>query len=621
MRSTRWVFVFSMVAFWGLPSDSAAQYVPPKPAPICEICGGCLNCVRMCTEDRLLTLSGAGINTGVAGAIALPITTTLPGLIQLGNANSNQTPRCDCVFGDEVYFGDASAGTGEDHTTGLTIEALDGGGNPRVRASMCTAEDIPTVTRPVAQCAGTQAPFIVSLLTAPPTYFWDPIGIQEACLEGNSPARKAIPITGSGVCTAQSIDTSSRTFESQSWDRETRYGDDIWSVSSTVAWSFPTSVGFPLCPNGVAPNAAGNCTFSHDPQTRYQSRAVLQSIRGGSLNSEASDFFGPNATHTLVLPDHVVSHVGLPPPEGGSLSLAAAFPALAFRWPCAPSCWPKEATWLMISPTSRSETMWWKKPKVGDLPLDRAGDRSTGWAPTRPTCYGIFESIPPQFFETELNVCSPDTTYGGGLCTGEAPSIRTSHPSPSSTPTLVCSSGQSRSAVQSGGVQVGWRCSGIRHQPDSNPLDNDDETLSGTVSITYGYYPNATTETVRTYDPTDTEVRQLDAPTVIAGTYQTQGCRHGFPTVIEDADTGNDITVCFTNGRFPPDDRYQVAGIVPSAPAIFEDAFPAPGERDTGYDPGAATPDGVVEIVRTDGDAAGVSDATINSPAGIVDVD
>ena len=599
MRSTRWVFVFSMVAFWGLPSDSAAQYVPPKPAPICEICGGCLNCVRMCTEDRLLTLSGAGINTGVAGAIALPITTTLPGLIQLGNANSNQTPRCDCVFGDEVYFGDASAGTGEDHTTGLTIEALDGGGNPRVRASMCTAEDIPTVTRPVAQCAGTQAPFIVSLLTAPPTYFWDPIGIQEACLEGEFPCPQGYSHNGAGTCTAQSIDTSSRTFESQSWDRETRYGEYIWSISSTVAWSFPTSVGFPLCPNNAAPNAAGNCTFSHDPQTRYQSRAVLQSIRGGSLNSEASDFFGPNATHTLVLPDHVVSHVGLPPPEGGSLSLAAAFPRIGI---------PLALRTIMLAERSDLADDF-AYVAFGDDVVEEAEGRGSASRPGgRPfnrlgtnAAHLLRDIRPPQFFETELNVCSPDTTYGGGLCAGEAPSIRTSHPSPSSTPTLVCSSGQSRSAVQSGGVQVGWRCSGIRHQPDSDPLDNDDETLPGTISVTYGYYPNATTETVRTYDPTDTEVRQLDAPTVIADTYQTQGCRHGFPTVIEDADTGNDITVCFTNGRFPPDDRYQVAGIVPSEPAIFEDAFPAPGERDTGYDPGAAIPNGVVEIVRTDG--------------------
>ena len=595
MRSTRWVFVFLVVLFGWRPFDSSAQYTPPAPTPICEICPTCAGCVRLCTAERQLTLSGVEINTGAAGSVAVDPQITIPQLMQRGNVNG-QAPQCDCAFGGEVYFDSA----GEDHTTGLTIEPIDGGGNARVRASMCTAENIPTVTRPVARCGGPtgpQAPFVVSLLSTPPAYFWDPVGIQEACLEGEFPCPQGYTYNGSGVCTAQSIDTSSRTFESQSWDRETRVGNNIESVSSAVAWSFPTSVGFPLCPNNAAPNAAGNCTFSHDPQSRYQSRAVLQSARGGLLNSEAPDFFGANATHTLVLPDHVVSHVGLPPPEGGSLTLAAAFPRIGI---------PLALRTIMLAERGALADDY-AYIAFGDDVVEEA--RGSGSRPGgRPfnhlgtnAVHLLRDIRPAQFFETEPNACSPDTTYGGGLCAGEAPSIRTSHPSPSSTPTLVCSSGQSRSAVQSGGVQVGWRCSGTRYQPDSNDLDTDDETLPGTISVTYGYYPNATTETVRTYDPTDTEVRQLDAPTVIADTYQTQGCRHGFPTVIEDADTGNDITVCFTNGRFPPDDRYQVAGIVPSAPAIFEDAFPAPGERDTGYDPGAATPDGAVEVVRTDG--------------------
>ena len=604
MSTSRWSLAVLAALCVLRTHDVRAQYTPPVPAPICEICAGCAGCVPLCRNDRSLSLSGIDLTTAsppAAGALPVAANITLPELVQLGSDNAGRSPQCDCEHGDEVYF----AAAGEDHTTGLTTEALDASSNPRVRAQMCTAEVV-SVTRPNARCAGTQAPFVVDFTTptSPPTYAWDEFGIQEACLEPDNPCPADYTHNGSGTCTATSIDTSTMVTESESWSRESRSGDYVWVFGSSVAWTFPNPSSVPAltCSDGSAPSAGGLCPFVHNAISRYRTRAALQTARGTSLDTEAPDFFGTNATHTLTVPDPVVSRVGLPPPEGGSLSLSAAFPRINLT--------PAMRTTLLSNRSTLAAL--YAYVAFGDDMIDlargagsRAGGRPYNQLGTN-AVHLLQDIRPPQFFETEINVCSPDTTYDttDAQCEGTAYPIRLSHPAPSSSPSITCQSGYTRYAITSdyGGIQVGWECWDFVYRPDSDPDDMDDETAPGTVSTTYSYYPNTHTRSIRTYN--DAELRRVTVPTLVATSYDTRACRFGFPAVIEDADTGNDITVCFTNGRWSSDDKY--AGIVydpvpPSEEDQFEAFFPDAGAVDTGYNPSASTPNGVVEIVRSMG--------------------
>ena len=587
MNRSHWLPIFVVVLCAVQTHRAHAQYTPPRPAPICEICGNCTGCVRMCTDERQPTLAGVEINTGAPGSMEVDAAATLPGLMRL---HANTPPQCDCAHGDEVYF----AAAGEDHTTGLTTVALDGSSNLRVRAQMCTAEVV-SLSRPQARCptvTGTQAPFVVGFTTPtdPPTYAWDESGIREACLEADNPCPADYTYNGAGLCTATTLDTTAMVTETKTWTRESRIDvNTIWRYHSRVVWAYPTPSSVPAltCPDGTAPDSSGECLFAHNAISRYRTRAALQTARGTSLDTEAPDFFGTNATHTLTLPDPVVSHVGQPP-----TALAGAFPRIAIP--------PATRTFMTTERTALSNV--YPYVAFGDDVVDsRPGGRPYGQLGTN-AVHLLQDIRPAQFFETEINVCSPDTAYDtvDDRCEGRAEPVRFDHPDPSADPSITCPSGYSAYALVSdhNNIQVGWDCWAIVTSVDSDPLDMDDETDTRTVTITYRYYPNDRTLSIRTYN--DAELRRVANPGVLVTTYDTQACRHGFPGVIEDADTGSDITVCFTNGRWPPDGKY--AGIAPIVPpATFEDFFPAAGAENTGYDPADSVPDGVVEIVRSSG--------------------
>ncbi len=579
MRSIRLFSVF-LVAALGWPAVTSAQQ--PAPLPICEICTACdpdptavRPCVRQCTPDRELSLSGVPFSTAPtapAGAVSLDIDTTLPQLMRIAT-DSGVQPRCDCAAGtDEVYFA-----SGEDITGGLTTVAMDASGTPRVRAQMCTSKPV-RVARPLARCNGAQAPFVVSLsdpaatIGVSPTFAWGESDIRETCREpiNNPPCPDDYTHDGAGTCTATSVDTSALVSGSTSHPYELRVDNEyIDRFVTSYAWRFPSPANVPAltCPDGTAVDGTGRCAFVHAPVSRYITRAALQAARGTALETEAPEFFGPNAIYTLALPDPVPSRVGRPPcgstPQppcsSGPLTLDRAFPRVALT-PAFRSL-PR----VTLPPGVLGTTPNFAYVAFGDDIIEEArggGTRPGGRAHDQLGTNAVHllrDVRPPQFFESDAYVCTPDTTYDDAddRCEGTAFPIRQNHPPPIASSVRTCGAGLDSlwiSATRAGGssVEVGVECWRRVRKPDSDPLDTDDEIDTRTGWTSYSYYRNNTTRSIRTYN--DPELQVLENPIPINDPYPTQACRHGYPVVIEDAaNAGTNITVCFTNGRFPPE--------------------------------------------------------------------